>query len=406
MPMSSPVAERRAAPVRAPRVLFVNHGAALGGGELSLLDVVGAFRDGGLVALFSDGPFRERLDAASMPVAVLPAGQAVLGVTRGGRGVGPRTLLGLFGLARRVARMARDFDVVYANSQKGFIVGAVAGRMAGRPVVWHLRDVLSKEHFGRTNIRVAVSLANRCAACVVANSQATADAFVDAGGRRSLVQVVHNGLDAAPFDAVGAERIAALRQELGVGDAPLLGVFGRLHTWKGQHVAIEAMARLRERRPDAHLAIVGDALFGEHEYRAALVAQAERLGLADRVHFLGFRNDVPALMRTVDVVLHTSTAAEPFGRVIVEAMLARRPVIASAEGGALEIVEPSTTGLLIPPGDPITLAASIVSLLADPAAQRRMGERGRERAEERFGLAGMTAALERVVHEAVAGRRR
>lgn len=174
-----------------------------------------------------------------------------------------------------------------------------------------------------------------------------------------------------------------------------VGVFGRLAEWKGQDIALTALASV----PDAHLPLAGDALFGERDDALALREQAAALGLVNRVHFLGFRTDVPRLMRSVDVVVHTAIAPEPFGRVIVEGMLARRPVIATRAGGVEEIVADGKTGVLVPPNDPVALASALSGLLADPDRARRMAEAGRADAEARFTVEAMVEAMTRYLEE-------
>jgi glycosyltransferase involved in cell wall biosynthesis len=311
----------------------------------------------------------------------------------------PRAALGAFGVARRVAAEARDFDLLYANSQKAFVVAAVAGRLARRPVLWHLRDILDREHFSGANVRLVIALANRAAVRVVANSQATADAFVAAGGLAHRVRVVHNGIDPAPFVGSGGgdEDAASVRGELGVpAGAPLVGVFGRLSPWKGQHVLIDALTRL----PTTHAMLVGAPLFGEDAYAERLAADAKALGVDGRVHFMGFRADVPRLTRAADVVVHTSTAPEPFGRVLVEGMLAARPVIATDAGGAREIVRHGETGILVPPGDADALADAVASLLANRDAMAAMGAAGRARALAHFSLGATLRGVAAQVAEA------
>jgi len=134
--------------------------------------------------------------------------------------------------------------------------------------------------------------------------------------------------------------------------------------------------------------LVGDALFGEEAYKASLRTQAARLGLTDRVHFLGFRSDVPRLMRTVDIVALTSSVPEAFGRVVVEGMLARRPVIATGVGGVPEIVTDGT-GLLVPPGDAQALASAFTRLLSDPMFADDVARKGRLRATTHFTVEAM-----------------
>ena len=195
---------------------------------------------------------------------------------------------------------------------------------------------------------VGSTLANRTVVRVIANSRATAAAFVESGGKSKLVRVVYNGIDPAPFELTTPAELEALEKELGLAEASIVGVFSRLAPWKGQHVLLDALPHL----PAVHALLVGDALFGERTYAESLRVRARSLGVADRVHFLGFRKDVPRLMRLSDVVVHTSTAPEPFGRMIVEGMMADKPVVASRAGGATEIIEDKVNGYLVPPGNP------------------------------------------------------
>ena len=382
----------------APPILFVNHGAVLGGGELSLLDIVRHSRARARVALLSPGPLQARLEAEGVSTLLLSTSAAVLNTRRESSRLSLGAVAGTARVAARLAGALGPGELVYANSQKAFVVAALATRLRRRPLLWHLRDVLSPEHFSRRNIQLVVGLANRCAARVVANSEATAAAFVAAGGREDKVAVIPSGVDPTPFRATGPENPAELRRALGIPQSSRLvvGLFGRVAPWKGQHVAIEAVARLEA----AALLIVGAPLFGEVDYAEELAALVARLGLSHRVKLLGFREDVPSLMRAVDVAVHTSLAPEPFGRVLVEAMLVERPVIAVDAGGAREIVEDGVTGLLVPPGDPDRLAGALRRLLEDPTLRRTMGRRGLERAEQRFTLIPTLEALDQVITSA------
>jgi glycosyltransferase involved in cell wall biosynthesis len=300
-----------------------------------------------------------------------------------------------------VAKLARGYDVLYANSQKALVVAVLAGRIAGKPVIWHLRDMLTADHFSGGHRRLVVALANHLVGRVIANSRATAEAFVESGGRAERVRVVYNGIDPKPFGSVTPEEVDALKEDLSLAGVPVVGVFSRLAPWKGQHVLLEALARL----PEVHALLVGGALFDEHAYAESLRDQAKTLGLADRVHFLGFRKDIPQLMRLSDVVVHTSTAPEPFGRMIVEGMLARRPVVASRAGGATEIVEDGVSGALVTPGDPQALSGVLADLLSNPAMARALAEAGRAAAAERFSLRTMLEGVERQIREVAMPRR-
>ena len=151
------------------RVLALDHAGVLGGAELSMLDVVAGLDGDVAVRLFADGPFREELERRGVDVAVLPMG-SLGNIKKGSRLPSPRALMATWALAGRVASEGRAMRVLYANSQKAFVVAALAGFRCRTPVVWHLRDLLGRPHFSPLNTRAAVMLANRGAARVIANS--------------------------------------------------------------------------------------------------------------------------------------------------------------------------------------------------------------------------------------------
>lgn len=376
-----------------PRTLFVTHSGVLGGAERSLLDLMGGWPRERKLLVLADGPVVAAARARGITVDVEPLG-ALGAVKRESRGPGLGALADVARLSGKLATAAKAFDVIHANSQKAFVVAAAAGLLARRPVVWHLRDILSTAHFSARNIKAAVFLANARAAAVICNSAATAAGFVEAGGRPELAQVVHNGLDAARFDAVTDGEATALRAELGAGGAQVLAVCARLAPWKGQHVVLAALQAL----PHAHAWIIGRALFGEDAYAYGLRGHATALGVADRVRFLGEREDVPVLLRAADVVAHAAVDAEPFGRVVVEGMLARRPVIATDAGGVREILTDGETGWLVKPGDPSALADAAIRVHAmRPAERDAIVARARADAELRFTVPAMVAGVVRVL---------
>lgn len=283
---------------------MLDQSGVLGGAELSLLEIMKHLRESADVVLFDDGPFRAALDDAGVHVDVVGQ-RALAGVHKQG-GVSLRAAGSLLALVREVARRARDADVIYANTQRAMVVGALAGRLARKPVVWHLRDIVSDAHFGPKQ-RLAIKQCARLGVTrVIANSDASARAFLELTGfERRAVQVVFNGISAEPFVALEPVRPAALRVRFGLpADAWIVGSFSRLAHWKGQHVLLEA-ARLY---PDMHVALVGAPLFGEDEYAAELRGFVALHGLGERVHFLGFQRDVAACMKAVDVVAHVDHA--------------------------------------------------------------------------------------------------
>ena len=385
-----------------PRILFLDHTGVLGGAELFLLELAARWDGERQVVLFGDGPFRERLERAAVPVSVFRAGEKVASVGRGGRGLAQLLAVpDLFKLAWRVARHATKFDLLFANSQKALVVGAIASRIAGKPLVWYLHDILTADHFSALNRWVSVNVGSRCAIRVIANSEASRRAFVMSGGRAKRTAVVYNGIDSKPFVGESVEKAAQqLRLEMGWGAGPVVGVFSRLAPWKGQHVLLEALPLV----PNLRAVVVGAPLIGDEEhYLEELEARARELGVSERVRFMGFREDIPALLHAMDFVAHTSVSPEPFGRVIVEGMLAGKPVLATRAGGACEIIEDGVTGCLVPPGDAAELSRALRSLIEQPAMAERLGLAAREFAARQFSVDAMLDGLRREIRLAMPG---
>ena len=400
----------RALPIRPPsslptRTLFVDQTAQLGGAELCLLDMIRVRQTwrtqpadiGDRVFLLQNGPFEDELRRLQIDVQVETLGAVGKSLHKNS---GPlRKLLGsadVLRLARRLSDQARDMDVIYANTPKALVVACLAGTLSRKPVVYHLHDILSREHFSRSNIWLLVGLANRCVTHVLANSRASLEAFREMGGRVPAT-VCYNGFDASLFQSSREQRVAArqaLRTQLNCEpNTRVIGVFGRLAPWKGQHVAIEALRQL----PDVHLVLIGDALFGEDDYKQKLLAMASESAVQGRVHLLGFRSDVPELMQAVDIVVHSSIAAEPFGRVIVEAMLSRTPVVASRAGGVKEIINDGVSGWLAEPGDASSLASSVRKWFDDEPRARALVAAAHGLALTKFELHGVVREIEAIL---------
>ncbi len=349
------------------------------------------------VALFQTGPLHEYLCDHGYDTTVVALPSSLQAVTRqAGLGRALRSVPAMAGLVRRIIVQARSHDVIYANSQKALVVSALAGFIARRPVIWHLRDILTGEHFSAHHIAAVTWLSRFLVTRVLANSEATAGALRRAGGPGGAIHVCYPGIDPAPFEVARETDPETTRSSLNIPPgAPLVGVFSRISPWKGQHVLIRAATMV----PRMHVLVVGTPLFGEQAYLESLQAQVAREHLADRIHFVGFRNDVPQLMHACDVVCHTSTDAEPFGRVIVEAMLSGAAVVATDAGGPREIIRDGVDGILVPPDSAPALARALMGLFDDPDLRRRLAEAGEVRARTAFSKAGMQALVERHVAE-------
>ena len=372
------------------RILFLHHTAIIGGAELHLLSIARHFRENSQVILFADGPFRPALEAADVRVQTWPNEWSETGARKDNPRFSAGNMAAVARLAWLTAQAACDHDLIYANSPRALFVSSIASLVRRKPVIWFLHDLLDQTHFSRRALRLIVAVANRSASRIVANSRATAASFIAAGGCDDLIRIVNNGCDPAPF--------SVLPVDLGFAGERVIGVFGRLIRWKGQDVVLRALARVQP----AVALFVGDE--EDATYARELRHLAAELGIAERVRFLGFRGDVPALMRSVDCIVHASIDPEPFGRVIVEGMLAQRPVIASRGGGVPEIIQEGESGLLFTPGNSEELATAITRVFANPAEAVRLAENGYRRALELFTEERMLREIEQQLNETAFAR--
>lgn len=377
------------------KILFLDQTGQLGGAELVLVDLAKPYRESCLVGLFADGPFRNLLQQQQIPVQVLTS-QLIRVHKDSSLLQGLRGLSQLVPLIIKVTQLSRHYNLICANTQKALVVGALASWLSGCPLVYYLHDILSTDHFSHTNRHLAVTLANRFASLVIANSKATQAAFLEAGGRQDITEFVYCGFEPELYQT--PDTPSQTRQQLRLDGQFVVGHFSRLSPWKGQHVLIEALAYCPS---DVTAILVGDALFGEQDYVEQLHKQIARLGLEKRVQFLGFRSDIPQLMAACDLVAHTSTAPEPFGRVIVEGMLCGRPVVAAQAGGAAELVETGKTGWLVPPGNPQKLAEVITTCCKQPEHATSIAQQAQTQASQRFHISAINQQIAQLLRRAL-----
>jgi len=299
--------------------------------------------------------------------------------------------------ARLLARIARQRDVrlIHTNIRVGHDrEGILAARVAGLPCLCHIRH---PERLGWFDGRLAGTV-NQFAYI----SQAVRKSHLQSGVPAKKGRIVYNGLDVAAFeramDAVGG------RASLDLGaDALVVGMVGRLDTWKGHEVFLRAMAKVKGAIPAARGIVVGDPPPDRPSYRDDLQIVRDELGLTNTVGFWPFRMDVPVVMSALNVLVLASTSPEPFGRVLIEAMAAGKPVVVADSGAAREILEDGAQGLLVPPGDAEALAAAVTRLLAEPQLARAMGQRGQTRVQERFGVRQYVEGVQAIYAELLAG---
>jgi glycosyltransferase involved in cell wall biosynthesis len=355
------------------RVVFLSHAARLSGAEIGLLRFVQATRGvvSAHVVLAEDGDLIEALRDAGARVDVLALDEDARSLRRGELAVGRRQLgaggaIGRYILAlRALLRDARP-DLVHTVSLKAGAYGSTAARLAGVPVIWHLHDHLTSEYLPARAVAPMRALAGGLPNGLLVPSRSV---LQTAGRRRKGLLT-----DVLPFPVPLPEATVEPREEVAV-----VGMLGRITPWKGQHVFLDAFADVF---PDGatRARIIGNALFGETDYEAELRARAARLGIADRVEFTGFRADVDAELRELDVLVHASVIPDPLPGVVLEGMGMGLPVVAANAGGNPEHIVDGVNGLLHTPGDAADLARALRRAAASRTERAAIGRAARESA--------------------------
>ena len=366
---------------RPARVVYLNSAADVGGGEKWMLALAGGLDRARYASAFvvaSEGRFADELRRRGFPVTVIDLTHLV-------------SVRGLVRLTRHFRR-ARPHLVHTAGARASFY-GRLAARLADVPAVVSSvhTSIADYEVAGwRRRLYLALDRASaRIAGRVIATSEAVA---TDLAARRQVpaarIVTIPNRPD--PRELTATRPREAVRGELGAASGhTLVGVVARLTEQKGVADFLDAAARLAE-RPAWRAAIVGDG-----PERPALEAQARRLGLAGRCRFVGTRTDLGDLLAAFDVLVVPSRS-EGLPYLVLEAMVAGTPLIATTVGGIPEVVVDGVLGVLVPPRDPGRLAEALADALRDPGRARALAEAARRHAAEALSLAAMLRAVDAV----------
>jgi glycosyltransferase involved in cell wall biosynthesis len=360
---------------RTKRILSIQPVAERGGSDRALVRLARSLAHEGWdchIALPGPSPIAGEYEAAGATVHVVPMRRIT---TSGSTRYWLAYLVGWPVAVARLTVLARRIDagVIHSNSLHTWYGWAVAA-VVRRPHVWHAREIVVQSGAA---LRLERFLCRHFADTVVAVSNAVADQL-DPGN----VVVRYDQVDGAEFHP---GRAGMFRSRIGVPDeAVLVGAVGRVDTWKGLEVLLDAVPEMQRQRPDLQVVVAGGVVAGKEAYGQGL---ADRAALLPGVHWIGPRDDVAELIADLDVLVLPSTAPEPFGLAVIEALASGVPVVATDAGGPREILGPTPgagpaptpdgaapRGRLIPPGDPARLAAAVVALLppgASSTAHRR-----------------------------------
>ncbi|MCE5259460.1 MAG: glycosyltransferase [Chloroflexi bacterium] len=347
-------------------VIIVDSATALGGAEIFLLLLLQHLDKERVYPILAcnPGPMAEAGQRIGVEVHTVPLPRLRRSL------FAPAALLrGSYALAKLLS--SRRAEVVVSNTMRASYYTALA---AGHiPLVWFVHDIYAPGryvHWMAEHAKLAVAVSSSAATSLP----------------KELPRIIlPNCLDLPAFDAE-ISRLPNPRSSWGIGiTVPVIGMIGSLRPWKGHADFIRAMTVVHQVLPQARFVLVGGDIFGlGNQYEQELRQLAAQSGLQESLIFAGQRDDIAAVVRSLNILVHCSTEPEAFGRVIIEAMAAEVPVIAYNRAGPGEIVQDQKSGILVQAGDIQALAEACQRLIVNPAWARELGRQGRSIVQNRY----------------------
>jgi len=301
-----------------------------------------------------------------------------------------------FRLASHIKR--QRIDLVNTHTLRANLVGVLAGRITGVPVITTIHSPSARETThkfkNRLNNLIERSLVPWTSFYITV-SQSLCSEMKHLGVPPDRRAAVQNGVDLRRLDSEDGCRF---REELGLPlEQPLVGMIALLRPRKGTEVFLRAIKIIAEKMPGARFVVVGDPI--DDDYGNTLRELSSTLGIDKIVHFTPFRSDIGAVLDAIDILALPSLFGEGLPLVALEAMAAFRPVVATAISGMEEIVLDGVTGITVPPDNHQAFAAALLELLLNTDKRELLGAGGRKLVEDRFSAAQMTSQAEEIYHE-------
>jgi glycosyltransferase involved in cell wall biosynthesis len=365
------------------KTLYIHGSSDHYGSAKILLDILRILgnAENAMVVLPHDGVLVEDIKALGIPVYIMN-----LGVLRrkylSPWGIVGRVYLWLNAI-RKLQQLITSYNIqrIYVNSAN-VIVGPALTQKNQAELVWHLHEIVEHPSVLKNFLAALIKRADK----VIAVSKATQHFWQIATNKK--VELLYNGMDFSKYTNVSANKTNILPNAS--PNKTWVGMIGRVQAWKGQHYFLDIIETYLKQNPSdtsTRFIIAGDAYPGYENLAIELSLAIERKGLHKRVTYLGYRSDIPQLLANLDLLVLPSTSPDPLPTVVLEAMAAGKPVLATDQGGALEMVIDYETGRFMPIGNTKQAAAILAELLHDKERLKEMGTAGRRRVEQEFSAA-------------------
>lgn len=367
---------------RNQRILMLHSSSDLYGASKMFLLSITALKNKGfqtVVALSEDGPLVEEIAKLDSEVHIQK-----LGILR-------RKYFNFSGLINRINTITaakrylstlvkeRKIDLIYSNTS-AVLVGGWVAKQNHIPHITHLHEIIKSPNWLRIFLGKII---NKNSKKVIVVSQAVKDNWIDQIDSKKM-SLVYNGIDNHQYQIINKDIIGDLPES--IAGKLLIGMIARVNQWKGQSYFIEIAQVLSRNFDNLHFVIVGDAFPGTEHFIDELNETISKSGIKDKISYLGYRKDIPEILKTLDIFILPSILPDPLPTTILEAMASGKPVIATNHGGAREMVINGETGYLIPHDNPKQAALIIQELIENKEKRIAMGIEGQKRIKEHFSI--------------------
>ncbi len=379
------------------KILFLEQYAKLTGGQRVLISLIKGLSDNydPCVIVPGKGTLTEELEHLNIDYVIFPIGYYTLG---------KKTIFDIFNymlrlplLIQKLRRLikTKNIDLVYANGARTFVWGTIACSMTKTPMVWHIHSIfvqgLSKNlciFFGK----------NKIVKKVIAVSKAAKRPL---GALNGKIEVIYNAVDTNIYFPAH-NHTGSLRDKLDLGQDLLIAMVGFLMEWKGVDDLIRAAKIVTSKYPQTRFVIVGDVLYDKKgkRYKQYLMDLVTEFRLDNNVLFAGYRNDIPEIMRQLDILVLASKQPDPCPTSVIQAMASDTAVIASNFGGPAEIICNGKDGLLYTPGNYEELAEKILFLLNNPRVRKDISYNASQRIKQNFNQIDYLSKIKKIIVKA------
>jgi glycosyltransferase involved in cell wall biosynthesis len=366
------------------KTLYIHGSADHYGSAKILLDIlrIPGNAENAIVALPHEGLLVDDIKALGIPVHIIN-----LGVLRRKYmtpwGIVGRVFLWLSAIGKLKQLITiHNIQRIYINSAN-VIIGPALKQKNQTELVWHLHEIVEQPSLLKSFLAYLIGKADK----IIAVSKATQTFWEKAIGNKQI-HLLYNGMDLSKYTNVACNKTNILPNAS--PNETWVGMIGRVQHWKGQDYFLDIIEAYLNQHPSdttTRFIIAGNAFPGYEELEIELILAIERKGLRHRVTYLGYRSDVPQLLATLDLLVLPSTSPDPLPTVVLEAMAAGKPVLATAQGGALEMVVDQETGRFMPIGEAQHASTILAEMLKDKEKLNEMGTAGRRRVEKEFSAA-------------------